>query len=75
MNNPVFKSGGLHEKHAVATCECWEPSQLSLTDTGKPRKTCADMTGRWTFRLLTSTQQSDKYSMQDSNTHTVTQYT
>ena len=30
-----FKSGGLHERHVVAT---WEPSQNSLVDTGKPRK-------------------------------------
>jgi len=28
-----FKSGGLHERHVVAT---WEPSQHSLVDTGKP---------------------------------------
>jgi len=28
-----YKSGGLHEKHVVAT---WEPSQHSLVDTGKP---------------------------------------
>jgi len=33
-----FKSVGLHEKHAVAA---WEPSQNSLIDTGKLRKTCA----------------------------------
>jgi hypothetical protein len=34
-NNNEFKSGGLHEKHAVAT---WEPSQHSLEDRGKPRE-------------------------------------
>jgi len=28
-----FKSGGLHEKHAVATWEFSEPSQHSLIDT------------------------------------------
>jgi hypothetical protein len=50
-----FKSGGLHEKHTVATCE---PSQYSLIDTGKTRKTCAEVTGRRTFRILTSSQQS-----------------
>jgi hypothetical protein len=27
-----IKSGGLHERHAIAT---WEPSQHSLVDTGK----------------------------------------
>jgi hypothetical protein len=32
-----FKSGGLHEKHAVATWESWEPSQHSPSDTRKPR--------------------------------------
>jgi len=32
------KSGGLHEKHAVATWESKEPSQHSLMDTRKPRK-------------------------------------
>jgi hypothetical protein len=30
-----FKSGGLHEKHAVAT---WGPSQHSIKDRGKPSK-------------------------------------
>jgi len=52
-----FKSGGLHEKHVVGT---WKrkPSQHSLVDTGKPRKTCVEMTGRRTFRILTSSQQS-----------------
>ena len=35
-----FKSGGLHEKHVVATWESWKPSQHLLTDTGKQRKTC-----------------------------------
>ena len=31
-----FKSGGLHERHVVATLETGEPSELSLVDTGKP---------------------------------------
>jgi len=44
-----FKSGGLHEKHVVATL---------LLDTGKPRKTCVELAGRRTFRILTSSQQS-----------------
>jgi len=50
-----FKSGGLHEKHVVAT---WEPSQHLLIGTGKPRKTCVEVAGRRTFRVLTSSQQS-----------------
>jgi hypothetical protein len=32
-----FKSGGLREKHVVATWESWEPSKRLLIDTGKPR--------------------------------------
>ena len=36
--------------------ECWEPSQHSLLDTGKPRKTSAEVAGRRTFRILTSSQ-------------------
>ena len=43
-----FKSGGLHEKQS------WEPSQNLLIDTRKPRKTCVEMAGRRTFRVLTS---------------------
>ena len=38
--------------------ETWEPSQHSLVDTGKPRKTCVEVAGRRTFRILTSSQQS-----------------
>jgi hypothetical protein len=34
-----LKSGGLHEKHAVATWNLgiWKPSQHLLADRGKPR--------------------------------------
>jgi hypothetical protein len=70
-----FKSGGLHEKHAVATLESWKPSQHSLLDKGKPRKTCAEVAGRRTFRILTSSQQSSKgkgrlvYTEQQKNLH------
>jgi len=53
-----FKSGGLHEKHVVPNLESWEPSQHFLIDTGKPRKTCVEMAGRRTCRVLTSSQQS-----------------
>jgi len=49
-----FKSGGLHEKHVVATWEYWEPSQHLLLDTGKPRITCAEVVGRRMFCILTS---------------------
>jgi hypothetical protein len=52
-----FTSGGLHEKHVVAKLEFWEPSQHLLLDTGKPRKTCAEVIDRRTFRILTSSQQ------------------
>ena len=38
-----FKSGGLHEKHVVTTWKLGEPSQHSLVDTGKPRKTCVEV--------------------------------
>ena len=44
-----FKSGGLHEKHVVAT---WKPSQHLLLGIGKPRKTCVEMAGRRTLLLL-----------------------
>jgi len=53
-----FKSGGLHEKHVVATWNVGNRLSICL-DTGKPRKTCVEMAGRRTFRILTSSQQSD----------------
>ena len=34
--------------------ETGEPSQHSLVDTGKPRKTCVEVAGRRAFRILTS---------------------
>jgi hypothetical protein len=37
--------------------------QHSLLDTGKPKKTCADVAGRRTFLMLASSQQSGNYSM------------
>ena len=52
-----FKSGGLHEKQVVAT---WKPSQHLLIDTGKPRKTFAEVAGRRTFQILTTSQKSGK---------------
>jgi len=53
-----FKFRGLHEKHVVAIWKLGESSQHSLIDTGKPRKTCVEVAGRRTFRIVTSSQQS-----------------
>ena len=53
-----FKSGGLHEKHVVATWNLGEPFEHLLIDTGKPRKTYVEVAGRRTFRILTSSQRS-----------------
>ena len=45
---------GLHEKHAVATWSLGNHLSIRLkTDTGKPRKTRAEVAGRRTFRMLT----------------------
>jgi len=52
-----FMLGGLHEK-CSGNLESWEPSQHLLLDTGKPRKTCVEVAGRRTFRILASSQQS-----------------
>ena len=40
--------------------ECWEPSQHLLVGTGKQEKSCVEVAGRRTFRVLTSSQQSGK---------------
>ena len=53
-----FKSGGLHEKHVVATWNLGNHLSILLIDTGKPRKICVEVAGRRTFRILTSSQQS-----------------
>ena len=45
-------------KACSSNLESWEPSQYSLIGTGKPRKTCVEVAGRRTFRILTSSQQS-----------------
>jgi hypothetical protein len=42
--------------------ECLEPSQYSLLNTGKPSKTCVEVTGRRTFRILTASRQSGIWS-------------
>ena len=53
-----FKSGGLHEKHVAATWSLGNDLRICFLDTGKPRKTCVEVAGRRTFRILTSSQQS-----------------
>jgi hypothetical protein len=53
----LLKSGGLHERHVVATWKLGNDLSIQLVDTGKPRKTCVEVAGRRTFRLLTSSQQ------------------
>jgi len=52
-----FKSGGLWEA-CSGNLESWKPSQHLPINTGKPRKTCVEVVGRRTFRILTSSQQS-----------------
>ena len=43
----------------MRSLECWEPSQHLLLESGKPSKTCVEMAGLRTFRMVTSGQQSD----------------
>jgi len=38
--------------------ESWEPFQHLLIDTEETRKTCVDVAGRRTFRVLTASQQT-----------------
>jgi len=45
-------------KACSSDIETWEQSQHSLIDTRKPKKTCVEVAGRRTFRILTSSQQS-----------------
>ena len=52
-----FKSGGLYEKHVVATWNLGNHLTFAF-GTEKPRKTCVEVVGRRTFRILTSSQQS-----------------
>jgi hypothetical protein len=44
--------GGLHDKHAMQR-GIWVPTQHSLCDQGKPRKTLIELAGRRTFRMQT----------------------
>ena len=56
----------------------WEPSLHLLIATGKPRKTCVEVAGRRTFRILASSQQSgikskkQQYTHSTANTHKIT---
>jgi hypothetical protein len=47
-----FKSGGLHERHAVATWNLGTISAFAYRQR-KTKKTCVEMTGRRTFRIHT----------------------
>jgi hypothetical protein len=50
FENLIF--GGLHEKHTVQR-GILVPTQHSLWDQGKPRKTLIELGGRRTFRMQT----------------------
>jgi len=41
-----FKSGGLHEKHVVATWNLGNHFSILILGTGKPTKTCVEVAGR-----------------------------
>jgi hypothetical protein len=45
--------------------ESWEPTQLSLLDTGKPRKPFAEVADGRIFRIMTSRQQPGKKSKEE----------
>ena len=53
-----FKYGGLHEKYVVATWNVGNHLSILVLDPEKPWKACVEVTGRRTFRILTSSQQS-----------------
>jgi len=57
-----FKSGGLQERHVVATWKLGEPSQHSLVDIGKPRKTCVEVAGP-------ASEAKQQYTHSTTNTH------
>ena len=48
-----FQAGGLHEKHVVATWNVGNHLSICFLGTGKPRKTCVEVAGRRTLRMLT----------------------
>jgi len=53
-----FKSGGLHEKHVVVTRYVGDHLSICFWAQGNQEKTCVEMAGRRTFRVLTCSQQS-----------------
>ena len=48
--------GGAAREACSSNLEYGKPSQHLLTDTGKPSKTCVEMAGLRTFRILTYSQ-------------------
>jgi hypothetical protein len=48
-----FKSGGLHERHVVATWKLGYHLSIRLCTQGDQEKTCIEGAGRKTFRILT----------------------
>jgi len=48
-----FKSGGLHEKHIVATWNLWNPLSICLWTQGNQKKTCVEVAGRKYSCVLT----------------------
>ena len=56
--NIEFKSGGLHEKHVVATWNLGNHLSICFWAHGNQEKTCVEMAGRRAFRILTSIKQS-----------------
>ena len=67
-----FRSGGLHEKHVVATWNVGNHLSAFAYRHRETEKTCVEMAGRRTFQILTFTQQSG-IEIKNSNTHTVQQ--
>jgi hypothetical protein len=59
--------GGLHEKHAVPR-GIWVPTQHSLWDQGKPRKSLIELAGRRTFRMQMTTSQQSGVQYSSPNT-------
>jgi len=53
-----FKLGGLHEKHVVANWNLGNRLSICFQAQRNQIKTCVEMAGRKTFRILTSSQQS-----------------
>jgi len=58
----------------MRSMESREPSQHLLLGTGKPRKTCVEVAGRKTFRILTSCQQSGNWSENKYDTYSIAQH-